>query len=368
MTDNIKFSFSIPTQIYFARNAISNNSDIFGNYKRAFIVTGKHSGRLSGALDDVIQALTKNQVEYYLFEGIENNPDVVQCHNVGKLARDFKADVIIGIGGGSPLDASKAIAVFAANDITCERLFQYGYDNGVLPIIAVPTTSGTGSEVTPWSVMTRHDRQTKLSFGGSLTFPRYAFLDPKYTDALPDRITLDTAMDAFTHCFESIISLKATPITDALNIHALKLFSKCMDAIDRYDFSSIRDELMLVSMLGGITISQTGTTIMHAMGYPLTYFHGIPHGAANSYVLPVYLNTLREFRSDRLDVALDALNMNMAELTEFALRHYSFNIELSDSMIEKYSYQTSLQGSAKNTGIPCEPKDIEKMYAAMRAV
>ena len=119
----MEFGFHFPTKIRFGRGAVQNNGAALRLGERAFIVTGKHSGRASGALADVIAALTHEKIECSVFEGIGNNPDVEQCRVVGAQARAFHADFIIGIGGGSPLDAAKAVVVFAANDIPAEQLF-----------------------------------------------------------------------------------------------------------------------------------------------------------------------------------------------------------------------------------------------------
>lgn len=142
----MEFGFRFPTDIHFGRGIVQRNSAALRLGARAFVVTGKRSGRASGALADVIAALTHEKIECSVFEGIGNNPDVEQCRAVGAQARAYHADFIIGIGGGSPLDAAKAVAVFAANDIPAEQLFTNSYENAVLPIVAVPTTSGTGSD------------------------------------------------------------------------------------------------------------------------------------------------------------------------------------------------------------------------------
>ncbi len=147
----MEFNYYLPTRIVFGRGALEKNAATIALGKRAFIVTGKSSGRVSGALGDAIEALEKCGAEYDVFEGIGNNPELEQCYDAGTAARRFKADFIVGIGGGSPLDASKAVAAFAANDITPDDIFKNTFENGVLPIFAIPTTSGTGSEVTPWS-------------------------------------------------------------------------------------------------------------------------------------------------------------------------------------------------------------------------
>ena len=137
----MNFSFELPTVVRFGRGAVRENAKLLALGKRAFVVTGANSGRKSGALGDALCALSAEGVAYEVYEGIGSNPNVSACRTLGQRARAFGADFIVGIGGGSPLDAAKAIAVFAANEIDEQRLFQYGYENGVLPIAAIPTTS-----------------------------------------------------------------------------------------------------------------------------------------------------------------------------------------------------------------------------------
>lgn len=357
------FNFYMPTEVYFGRGILKSKAKhLKKTGTRAFVVTGANSGRLSGALQDCENALIELNIAYKVFEGIENNPSVEQCIELSKLAKGFNADFVIGIGGGSPMDAAKAIAVFVKNDITAEELFSGDYKNGVLPIVAIPTTSGTGSEVTPWSVLTLHNEQTKRGFGTRSTFPRVSFLDPAYTDNLPKSVTINTAMDAFTHCFESFISLKATPVTDALNIQALKLFSECKQSLLKGEFDGIRDKLMLMSTLAGMGIAITATTMMHAMGYPLTYFYDVPHGAANTLVLPAYVNALAKHRPQRLNEALSALSMTKTELLELATTLVPNTIHLSENEIMSFAEQSAKQGSCAKTGIPYESSDIANMY------
>ncbi len=357
----MEFSFNIPTRISFGRGAVRENAAALALGKRAFVVTGKSSGRLSGALGDVERALDSIGIPYETYEGIGNNPDVEQCRELGARARAMGADFIIGIGGGSPLDAAKAVAVFAARDIEPETLFENRYER-VLPIAAVPTTSGTGSEVTQWSVMTWHKIQTKISFGSAATFPRIAFLDPAYTDSLSLPVTRDTAFDAFTHCFESVVSMHASPMTDALNFYALSCFSKLMEPLERGELSSIRDELMLVSLLGGAAIANTGTTLMHAMGYPLTYFKGLPHGRANLFVLPAYLDEAKRYRPERLEAALQALGMGADALLSYVRRSFSFDVAAGAEELTLWAEQTVTKNPQRSTGVPNDAAHIGALY------
>lgn len=355
------FSFNIPTRILFSRGSIRDNAEALRLGKRAFVVTGKSSGRLSGALDDVEHELDALKIAYETFEGVGNNPDVEQCRELGARARDFHADFIVGIGGGSPIDAAKAVAVFGAGDIEPEMLFQNKYGN-VLPIIAIPTTSGTGSEATPWSVLTWKKVQTKQSFGGIKTFPRVAFLDPGYTESLSPSVTLDTAFDAFSHCFESVISTKASPVTDALNFYALSRFGALMDPLERGEYTSIRDELMHVSLLGGISIANTGTTLMHAMGYSLTYFKNVPHGKANAYVLPAYLTEVNAYRPQRLEAALNALGVSQEKLIAYTKRNFPLDVQASAEELSLWAAQTAAKNPQRSTGTSNDTGHIRELY------
>lgn len=358
----MEFTFNMPTSIRFGKDVLLSDPSPLKLGERALIVTGKNSGRKSGALYDVKSALNALKVPYDVFEGIENNPKVEQCKALGDEARRAGADFIIGVGGGSPIDAAKAIAVFAKNDIPCERIFRYGYDNGILPIAAVPTTAGTGSEVTPWSVLTVDAVQTKRSFGGPDTFPRVAFLDPRYTYHMPLALTRNTAMDAFTHAFESLISKKASPMTDAVNLYVLRAFGACFRPLETGDVEPLREKLMLLSMLAGTTIANTGTTLMHALGYPLTYFLDIPHGKANAIVMRTYLYELNAFRKDRLMIALDALGMTYDALMDYLARNYPVPFSRNDVDLERWAEGIMHASSARNTQTPLDKEHILTVY------
>ena len=357
----MKFLFNMPTSIRFSRGAVQNNAEALRLGGRAFVVTGRNSGRLSGALSDVERQLKALKIVYETFEGVGNNPEVEQCRELGAHAREFHADFIVGIGGGSPIDAAKAVAVFGAENIEPEALFQNKYER-VLPVAAVPTTSGTGSEATPWSVLTWRKVETKQSFGGIKTFPRVALLDPGYTESLSPSVTLDTAFDALTHCLESVISTKASPVTDALNFYALSRFGALMGPLERGELAPIRDELMFVSLLGGMGIANTGTTLMHAMGYPLTYFKNVPHGRANAYVLPAYLSEVGDRRPQRLEAALNALGVSREELVSYTKRNFPLDMRLDAAELSLWAAQTVAKDPQKTTGVPNDMEHIRALY------
>ena len=357
----MEFQFKSRSNIFFGAGCVRANAKNWLLGKRAYIVTGKSSGRLSGALADVEAVLEANGIAHDAYEGIANNPTLEQSRDVAALARGMEADFIIAIGGGSPLDAAKAVAVLAAEDICTEELYTNVY-RSVLPIIAIPTTSGTGSEVTPWSVLTRTDLHTKRSFGNDKTLPAVALLDPNYTNSLSHRVTLDTALDAFTHCLESFLNKKSSPITDAYNLEGMRRFGACMGALEKGELDGIREELMLVSLLGGLSIAHTGTTIMHGMGYPLTYYCGMTHGEANCATMPVYLRLTERVLPNKLSSALQALGMGVEELSAYVRRTIPLTLRISDEQIRHFSEQTMRQNSVKNMAYVPELGEVEALY------
>lgn len=365
----MKFKFAIPTKIYFEKNCIVNNSDILTSMgKKAIIVTGKHSAKASGALDDVLDVLKKADIGYEIFSEIENNPSVETVEKAGKLAIDSAADFVIGIGGGSPLDASKAVAVLGANPDMCALdLFKNEFSR-VLPIACIPTTAGTGSEATPYSVLLRNDIQTKVSFGNEKTYPSYAFVDAKYTYSLGKNSTISTAVDAFTHAFEGYLANRSSIISDCFALEALKAFGKTMHKLKDFSLDEEdRENLMLVSLLGGVIISQTGVTIAHGMGYCYTYFKDIPHGKANGMIMKEYMTLNYDAVKDKMDNAMSALGCSSTdELADILHEILGDAPHLTPEEVEKYTQLTLIQkGSIANTPYPINEEEIRKLWTKL---
>lgn len=285
-------SFNMPTRVFAGRGTVTQNKDYFGIGDHALIVTGKSSARLSGALDDVTAVLDEFGISYTVFDGVTENPPLLLCHQAGELAAQVGADFVIGIGGGSPLDAAKAIAAFAANpDIAPEDV--YDPEKRVessLPIIAIPTTAGTGSEVNPYAVLTLPDGERKKTFTCDDSWPIFAFVDPKYTDSLPYGTTVSTALDAFAHAMESYLSPKSTPFSEAAALFAAE---HIWDVLSQYPDTfteEMRDRLSAASTAAGMAISVTGTGFPHPLGYSITLLDGIPHGRACAAFAEDYIN------------------------------------------------------------------------------
>lgn len=308
----MEFKFLMPTKVLLGKDCVDKNKAVFKEYgNKAFIVTGEWSGKSSGALDDVIRILEEAGIGYEVYDKVGNNPTLDNVKDGGNAASKFGADFIIGIGGGSPLDAAKAVAVLAVNDMEPAELYNNTFARKPLPIIAIPTTAGTGSEVTPYSILTRKDMQTKMSFGNEDIFPKVAFLDARYTESLPYDVTVNTVVDALSHAVEGYISKRSMPVSDALAQEAMEKIGQCLGNLKNkeLDFDT-REKLLYASMLAGMVIAHTGTTIVHGMGYSLTYFKDIPHGEANGMLMKEYFKYNYEAAGQKIDNILKLLGVN----------------------------------------------------------
>jgi alcohol dehydrogenase class IV len=283
-------NYFMPTRLILDKDVIMKNSMLFATYNgKALIVTGKTSSIVNGSLNDVTNALTKEGITYDIFNDVEENPSLETVEAIAMLGKTQNSNFIIGIGGGSPIDAAKAAGVLINNPTaTRYNLFDSPHLKSI-PVIAVPTTAGTGTETTPYSILTDNEIQTKRGICQKV-FPEFALLDVKYLMFLPEDITINTSVDALSHLIEGYLSSNANILTDALAEKGLKLFGECLNMLKEKDFTyHIREKLMVASAMAGMVIAQAGTSLPHGMGYPLTYFHHIPHGKANGVLLKSYL-------------------------------------------------------------------------------
>ncbi len=336
----MNFTFHVPTKIFFGADCIAKNAaELAGWGKRALLITGRSSARKSGALADIEAALKNHGIPWDTYDRIEENPSFAAIESGGAAARTFGAEMIIGIGGGSPLDAAKAIAALAANEMNAGQLFGGQFPVRPLPVIAVPLTAGTGSEVTQYSILTDTERQTKRSFSHPDIFPKVAFLDARYTESLPRQVTVNTAVDALSHAVEGYLSKRGTCISDHLAIDAIRHFGNMVKALEHEKRTlAEREELLYASLLGGMVIAQTGTTMVHSLGYSLTFFRNIPHGRANGLLLTEYLRFLQPVTPEKVSAILKALGLESIDECGLLMRTLLGEEDaLTEEELEKFS-------------------------------
>ncbi|MCC6145697.1 MAG: iron-containing alcohol dehydrogenase [Candidatus Hydrogenedentes bacterium] len=280
----ISTTFRLPTRIRLAAGAVNEVQRYCQDLgHRPLIVTGRRWARESGTLD-----LVMNQcANAVLFEGVAENPPDTVCDAAAEVCRTEGCDSVIALGGGSVIDVAKGIAGLAMNPGRCRDF--YGRDRfaqGALPLLAIPTTAGSGSETTPYAVLVDGEKRAKVTLAGDVLFPRVALLDPQLTLSLPREITLATGLDALSQAMEGYVSRNATVLGDILAIEVCRLICRWLPrALHTPDDLEARSQLMHAATLSGIIIAQSGTTLAHGLGYYLTLRHGMLHGLANAVLL-----------------------------------------------------------------------------------
>lgn len=362
----MKLQFYLPTRVQMDRDCVRKNaSALKGLGSHALVVTGRHSARACGALEDVEAALRANGQEMTLFDRVSANPTVECVYDGAALLKKSGADFVVAIGGGSPMDAGKAIAMVAAEDRPEEEIFSGHYEKR-LPLCCIPTTAGTGSEVTQYSILTNDKAQTKTSLASPALFPDLALLDARYLVAVPERTMVNTVIDALSHSVEGYLSIKASPLTDALALEAIGLIAENLDALKKGTLQEEnREQLLYASTLGGMVIAHTGTTAVHSMGYSLTYFRHIDHGRANGLLLPYFLKWLAAHSAERVAEVTAAMGCATPEEVETVLSGLlGEREEMTGEELECFSHLAIQAANIKNCAAAPSREELLDMYRA----
>ncbi|MDD6264738.1 MAG: iron-containing alcohol dehydrogenase [Clostridia bacterium] len=360
-------NFFMPTKIVSGVGSVKSNAELFNLGDSCIIVTGASSAIKSGALDDVIEVLENLNIEYVVFDRIRENPLMSTCFDGGQIAAAQKADFVIGIGGGSPMDAAKAVAAYAANlNISPDGLFDSEKLKLSLPIIEIPTTSGTGSEVNPYSILSLDGKDLKKTFNSIYSYPKYAFLDPKYTYDLPKSVTLSTALDAFCHCIESYNSPKFTVISEQCALFGAKKIWRALDEIEKDAPVSekTRERLMNAACVGGMAINTTGTGFPHPMGYNLTFYANIPHGRACGAFIGKYIENAMTADESAKRITKFALRIGATpeEIAYKIPKLANVDVRLDGETVEMFCEKISGARNFENSINPLPRNRIKEIY------
>ena len=308
--------YYMPVKVYDETNCVRNHaSELAALGRKALIITGRHSAKACGALDDVIAALTTHGCTFCHFSEVEENPSVETVVLAAEYGLEEGADFVIGIGGGSPMDAAKAAAFLMDRDRPeAGYLYNKDIETTALPVAAVPTTCGTGSEVTAVSVLTMHNKRTKSSIPHKI-FPELALIDGKYLTGAPFSVIVSTSADALAHLIESYLSSKADDYSRYTALSGLQIWSTVRGILVGERPASGEDmaALMRASTYGGMAIAQTGTSLPHALSYIVTYDTKLSHGFAVGIFLTGFLSEASE--EDREKILTAA---GFADLGEFS--------------------------------------------------
>ncbi len=308
------FTFYLPTYIYFGEKILDGIGATIKDkgFKKPMVVTDK--GILAAGLFDIIEgSLKENGIEYYIYDKIEPNPRSEIMYNGAEEFKAQKCDCIIAIGGGGPIDSSKAIGMLATNGGKAEDYEGFGKVKNDLPFtIAVPTTYGTGSEVSNACIITDPARHVKMFIGDDHLSPSVAMIDPRLLVALPLKIAATTGIDALTHAIESLVSKTASPISDALNEHAIRtIANNLLPAATTNDNMEATSAMVMASCMTAAAFNYTALGLVHSIAHSLGGLYNIAHGLANSLLLPYVMEYNLPSRPEKFALIAQLLNVDI---------------------------------------------------------
>ncbi|WP_027623223.1 1-propanol dehydrogenase PduQ [Clostridium lundense] len=347
--------FNVKSKIYFGRDALQYINNLKG--KKAFIVIDPFMVK-SGTINSITNLLKNTNIDFCVFSDIQSDP-AIEIINMGiKEILKFKPDIIIALGGGSSIDAAKSISAFGT---ALRRVYEKHTEKPLF--IAIPTTSGTGSEVTGYSVITDKKKKIKYPIYGEDLIPDVAILDPELIKTVPKAITADTGMDVLTHAIEAYVATNATDYSDALAEKAIKLvFKYLLRAYNDGSDMEAREKMHNASCIAGIAFNSASLGLNHGMAHALGGEFHISHGRANAYLLPYII----EYNSD-----LENSNYNYASKKYREIANF---LQLTSSTVERgvVNLVEYIRGLMVNLNIPTSLKkagiDKEIYYKAIPSI
>ena len=300
----LRSTLLVSKSIVFGTNTVEELPELVKSFgERVALVYGGRSFSESGTRERLMEIFKKERLDVHEIGGVSHDPDETLVAKAVSEVRDIKPRCIVGIGGGSVIDTAKAASIIATNGGTVRDYWEgKQFTEPSIPYIAVPTTSGTGAEVTKNAVISSDDRTFKRSIRSELMVPDIALVDPSLTLSLPPRTTADTGLDALIQNLEAYTSKNSGPITDTFAHKGIELAGRYLVAAyrDPGDLEA-REALSLVSLYGGITLLNAGLGLAHGLSHPIGIRFGVPHGRACALVMPKVMELNYEARKDKYD-------------------------------------------------------------------
>lgn len=377
------YEFTLPSKVMMGEKALAACETTIKRYgQKAFIVTGKHITKI-GTLKLLTDYLETWGIDYTVYNEITGEPTVEMIEVGVKLYKEAKCDFCIGIGGGSPLDSAKAIAAMSVLQGDISEYMGKEIDGTFPPMVLIPTTAGTGSEATKFTIITDTKKNIKMLLKGNALLPDLAVIDPSLTYSSPKTITAATGMDALTHAVEAYTSRKSNPLTDVYALSAVKrLFKYLPMAYEDGNHAKAREEMALAAFEAGVCINNASVTLVHGMSRPIGALFHVPHGISNAMLIGACLNYVADGAYERfgtlgriIGVADDIMTDEeatsrfleaLAKLCETceipSLEEYGISKTDFEMQIEKMANDAIASGSPSNTIKVVDVEDLKQIY------
>jgi alcohol dehydrogenase/1,3-propanediol dehydrogenase len=370
----------IPVEIFFGEGATSKVGEVARRYGfKGIIITGRSSSKENGSLERVIDSLKRHGIEELLvYDRVEPNPLDRTVNEAADIVVKEKIDFIVGLGGGSALDVAKAVSIVSSNEGSVWDYVKYPEGARLVPfynrpVICIPTTAGTGSEVDRYSVITNPIRKEKLVVSHSLNYPKVALIDPTNTRSMPPSLTAITGFDALTHALESLTNRAENFIAEEYSIKAVELIARWLPvAVEEPDNPKARRYMSYASMLAGIAIDHLGVALIHSLEHPVSaHYPRVAHGAGLAILAPHITKYNYKHNEEKYSLFAELMGYGakahkavdaLVELRDrlglpTSLREVGVEYEKLDRLTEDV-YMLSRHSFLIN---PKEPKDLEEI-------
>ena len=367
------FTFHTPTKIIFGLNKFKDLGKITSYLgKSCLIVTGKTSMKKNGYLDDAIKMFRDNSVNPFIFDSISNDAKATEVNAGANICKKEKIDFIVALGGGSAIDGAKAISV--TYDIgNVEPLIGtvLKENKKSLPLVAIPTTAGTGSEVTKGAIITDTNKNFKSGVRGEQVFPTIALIDPILSMTMPEDVAATTGFDTFTHLFESYLAKKSNILTDMISINGLKIIlANLPKSLNNPNDKELRKKISYAALLGGINVGNASTCLPHRLQQAMGSVSSIhqPHAKGLAALYPSWIKEVYKFKEEKINFLKKLIDdkTNKTEFIEEFIEKIKVKNKLSDYNVKKGHiniFIKNISGNLEND--PIEGKDaklFEKIY------
>ncbi len=373
--------FITPGKIIYGENSLEQAKKEIAKFgKKALIVTGKHLVK-SGEIERLTNLLEEMKITYSIFSDVVGEPTTVMVEDGLNVYKSDCCDFIIAIGGGSPIDTMKAIAMLACNGGKCSEYMGSEITGDFPPMVAIPTTAGTGSEATTSTIITDININVKMLLKGASMMPNLAIVDSSFTLSAPKSVTAHTGLDALTHAIEAYTSKKAGALTDPYALSAVKrIFNNLPIVYQDGSDKTARYEMSIAALEAGIAFSNSSVTIVHGMSRPIGALFHVPHGLSNAMLLPKCLEFALDGAIDRFANLGRAIGIEgesdtcvansfveaVADLCKkcqiVTLTEYGIKKEEFIRVIPKMAEDALNSGSPANTRKSPTKEEIEELY------
>lgn len=380
------FTFIAPGKIISGSQAVEVSAGTVAELgKKALVVTDTTMEKL-GNLKIVTDMLEQTGIAYAMYSGISGEPDDTMIKNGVEIYERESCDFLVALGGGSPIDAMKAIAMIAACGGKPVDYMGKVVTRRLAPMVAIPTTAGTGSEATQFSIITDITSQVKMLLKGPTLMPDVAIIDPQFTMTAPREITAATGIDALCHALEAYTSKRAQPLSDTFALSACqRIFGHLRTAWGQGDNEESRIQMSLAALEAGIAFNNSSVTIVHGMSRPIGALFHVPHGISNAMLLNVCLDYIVEGAVERFaDIAiacgfakvsepassaakklLEAVRALLEDIEIPTLAGYGIDRESFMKVIPKMASDAFASGSPSNTRKKITVEVMEELYCKL---